>query len=186
MKWHTVINVLLSLNLLGIMATSFFLKKDVTQRQFDVPIMRDMAKTKAHKAFTQNSNYFPVEGTIARGFLPFPYGPGKEEAKRAGEELQNPIVAPADKDLTRGKAVFQNFCMPCHGEKGLGDGLVAKRGFPPPPSLKGENALAMKDGELYHVITLGTGNMPPYAIQIQREDRWKLVHYMRSLQSEVD
>ncbi len=181
-NWQHILNGFLFLNLLGVVATSFLLKKDVTRRQFDISIMRDMAKTKAYKANTKNQN--PPEGTIARGFLPFPYAAGKEEALRAGEELVNPIASPKESDLARGKVVFQNFCMPCHGEGGLGDGLVAKRGFPPPPSLKGPGAMAMKDGEIYHIMTKGQGNMPPYGIQVQREDRWKLIHYLRSLQNE--
>ena len=36
--------------------------------------------------------------------------------------------------LERGQQRFNIFCAPCHSEAGDGDGMVARRGFPHPPS----------------------------------------------------
>lgn len=41
----------------------------------------------------------------------------------------------------------------------------------------------MKDGQLFHIITYGQGNMPPYAVQVTQDDRWKIIAYIRSLQA---
>ncbi len=123
----------------------------------------------------------PVPGTIVRGFMPFPYGDGLEEAKRAGQELVNPFK-PDPANLERGARNFKIYCAVCHGEGGKGDGTVTKRGVPPPPSLLLENAKKMPDGEIYHAITLGRNNMPSHGAQIGRDDRWKTILYVRKLQ----
>lgn len=122
----------------------------------------------------------PVPGTIPRGHEPLRYGAGEEEALRAGRELENPFDA-TPVVLERGARVYASFCSPCHGEGGAGDGPVTTRGFPPPPALQGSRDLA--DGRIFHILTFGQGNMPPYAAQIPVEDRWKVIHHVRRLQA---
>ncbi len=63
--------------------------------------------------------------------------------------------------------------------------MVAKRGFPPPPSLVLEHAIKMKDGQMFHVATLGQGNMPGHAAQISRDDRWHVINHIRTLQADA-
>lgn len=155
----------------------------------------------------------PPEGTIPRGRMPLHFGDGPEEALRAGRELSNPLRAPDDleppatlaptdpdapavraawqetvdrarADLERGTEVYAVYCRLCHGDTGLGDGPVARRGFPAPASLLGERALEMADGRMFHLITYGGENMPPYAAQVDREDRWRAILYVRKLQRE--
>jgi mono/diheme cytochrome c family protein len=122
----------------------------------------------------------PPKGSIPRGFRPFHYGAGPAEAARAGREIESPVPA-SPENVARGEKVYRTFCTPCHGAGGLGDGPVVPR-FPAPPSLVAEHARALPDGQLYHVITRGQGLMPPHASQIQPDDRWKAVLYVRSLQ----
>ena len=86
--------------------------------------------------------------------------------------------------MARGARVYATFCVPCHGVSGKGDGLVALRGFPPPASLMAEKAVNMEDGQMFHVLSFGQGNMASYAAQIPREDRWKVILYVRSLQEQ--
>jgi mono/diheme cytochrome c family protein len=104
---------------------------------------------------------------------------------RAGEELQNPFAHDNQRALERGRTVFANYCVVCHGGEGAGDGPVAQRGFPPPPSLQAEHALKMKDGQIFHVLTYGQNNMPSYASQLSSDDRWNAVVYVRSLQAKA-
>jgi mono/diheme cytochrome c family protein len=54
-----------------------------------------------------------------------------------------------------------------------------------PPSLLAEHALKMKDGQMFHVLTFGQNNMPSYASQLSREDRWSVIGFVRSLQAQV-
>lgn len=128
----------------------------------------------------------PVAGTIPRGMLPLHYQATEEDLARAGQELANPYSPEDTERLARGADRFRRICSPCHGPGGAGDGMVAQRGYPPPPSLLAENALNLHDGQIFHIITYGTGNMPPHAAQISREDRWKVILHIRSLQAKND
>lgn len=122
----------------------------------------------------------PVVGTIPRGFLPFKYGPGPDEAIRAGNELKNPFEA-AEENLARGQQVFNNYCAVCHGPKGAGDGPLIPK-YPNPPAYNTGKSKALADGNMFHVITLGRNNMPSHASQVSADDRWKVVLYIRKLQ----
>lgn len=118
----------------------------------------------------------PVEGTVARGFVPYPYM-GIAEPK---EYLVNPVL-PTKESIDLGKRKFLTFCSPCHGN--YADGESRLRGqFPKPPSLHTERAINFPDGRIYHVITNGQNAMPSYADQITREERWSIVNYIRVLQ----
>jgi len=123
----------------------------------------------------------PVKGTVPRGYSPLHYAPGPEEATRAAASLKNPFER-TEPVLSRGKVAFERYCSHCHGQGGLGDGLVAAR-FPRPPSLLAEHARGLPDGQIFHIITFGQGLMPAHGSQVAQEDRWKIVHYVRSLQS---
>jgi mono/diheme cytochrome c family protein len=118
----------------------------------------------------------PVEGTVARGFVPYPYM-GIAEPK---EYLVNPVL-PTKESIDLGKRKFLTFCSPCHGNYADGDSRLRGQ-FPKPPSLHTERAISFPDGRIYHVITNGQNAMPSYADQISREERWSIVNYIRVLQ----
>jgi mono/diheme cytochrome c family protein len=118
----------------------------------------------------------PVEGTVARGFTPYPYM-GIAEPK---EYLVNPIL-PTKESIELGKRKFLTFCSPCHGNFADGDSRLRGQ-FPSPPSLHTQRAIDFPDGRIYHVITNGQNAMPSYASQITREERWSIVNYIRVLQ----
>jgi mono/diheme cytochrome c family protein len=147
--------------------------------------MPDMARGAAYKAFAPNpatpdglTLQRPVPGTIARGQHPFHYFPGDEEAARAGRELKNPFRATPE-TLEEGRALYQIYCLVCHGERGLGDGPISGK-IPPPPSYKSERLLEFPPGRIFHVVTMGAGKMPSYAAQLGFDDRWKIVTYVRA------
>jgi mono/diheme cytochrome c family protein len=119
----------------------------------------------------------PVEGTVARGFIPYAY---KGKPEEAATSLGNPLL-PTRETLERGKTRFLTFCSPCHGNFGRGDSRLAGQ-FPNPPTLHSDKVRNWPDGSIYHVITEGQNVMPSYAAQIGRDDRWAIVHYIRVLQ----
>jgi mono/diheme cytochrome c family protein len=156
---------------------------DDTQRAYEY--MPDMVRDPAYKAFAPNpatrdglTLQRPVAGTIPRGYQPFHYGPGDEEAARAGRELENPHRATPE-TLAKGKALYETYCLVCHGEQGKGDGPISSK-IPTPPSYTSERVLAFSPGRIFHVITLGSGKMPSYAVQLSPDDRWQIVSYVRS------
>ncbi len=162
-------------------------RPDASRRNFE--FLPEMVESVPFDAQGPNDNFLdgknlrsPVPGTIARGYLPLRYAPTPEDALRAGKELVNPFDSADEAALARGAFVYQNFCQVCHDSAGLGKGVLSTRGVPPPPSLKAERALAMKDGQMFHVLSFGQGNMGSYASQLDRDDRWKTILYVRSLQ----
>jgi mono/diheme cytochrome c family protein len=91
-----------------------------------------------------------------------------------------PPVTPAL--LARGQERFDIFCAPCHSIAGDGDGFVARRGFPHPPSYHSDRLRNASDAHLYAVITDGYGAMYPYARRLTPADRLAVVAYIRALQ----
>jgi mono/diheme cytochrome c family protein len=153
----------------------------------------DMFYSTAYESFTKNPNFsdgmtmrVPPEGTVPRDFTPFEYTLDPESRIKAGKELVNPVPETADA-LAAGKKVYTTFCIGCHGAGGEGDGQLytSKLYTLKPRSLASGNSLNLKDGEIYHSITLGFGSMGAHGSQINASDRWKLVLYIRSLQNEA-
>ncbi len=175
---------------LGIVVVLLFgLQKCLTNdpRELNVEFVPEMVHSVPFDAFAENPNYpngqtlqMPVEGSIARGFLP-EYSDGDLTEELAGKVLKSPIEN-SDKHIARGEWVYRNYCQVCHGMTGLGDGPVTKRGVPPPPSLLSDKVKNMKDGQLYFIISNGKGNMASYRSQVQREDRWKVIQYLRTME----
>ena len=156
-------------------------------------LINDMAQPVPYEAFSENpltkdgkTMQLKAPGTIARGNMPFTYGvPGTEfdeydEAIRAGEEVTDPR-APSDKRLARGKYLYENFCLICHGEKGLADGPLIPK-FPSPPPFSSRKVSRYSEGRIFYVITRGYGNMPSHSAQLKAEDRWDIIQYVKTLQ----
>jgi hypothetical protein len=53
-----------------------------------------------------------------------------------------------------------------------------------PRTLVSESASGLKDGEIFHTITLGLGSMGAHGSQIRPDDRWKLILYIRQIQKQ--
>lgn len=118
----------------------------------------------------------PVEGTVARGFIPYPFAGQTNPA----EVLSNPYI-PTKENLELGKSKFLTYCSPCHGNFADGDSRLRGQ-FPNPPTLHSTRARDFSDGMIYHIITNGQNVMPSYASQVTREERWAIVNYIRVLQ----
>ena len=84
--------------------------------------------------------------------------------------------------LDRGRERFNIYCAPCHSVAGDGDGMIARRGFPSPPSYHTDRLRNAADSHFYQVITNGYGVMYSYADRIAPQDRWAIVAYIRALQ----
>ena len=97
-----------------------------------------------------------------------------------GESATPPPASPAL--LARGRERFDIYCSPCHGLDGKGDGIVAARGFPHPPSFTEPRLLAAPASEFYDAISKGYGVMYSYAARVEPRDRWAIIAYIRALQ----
>jgi mono/diheme cytochrome c family protein len=185
-----ILNSVLLVVLLAVVGAGWFLRARADQP--NVEVLPDMAHSARYNAYAENPNFAdgktlqpPAAGSIARGYLPLHYAATPEDALRAGQELASPVSLGNANAVQRGGTVFANYCVACHGGAGTGMGPVAQRGYPPPPSLLAPRAVQMKDGQMFHILTYGQNNMPSYAAQLSRADRWNAVVYVRSLQQQA-
>ena len=88
--------------------------------------------------------------------------------------------------LQRGQQRYDIYCTPCHSPLGDGDGLVARRGFPPPPTFHQARLRDAPDRHLFDVVGQGYGVMPAFADRTTPQDRWAIVAYVRALQLSQD
>lgn len=131
----------------------------------------------------------PVEGTVPmEGYAAYRIDDEDPEkaAKRAGEELTNPVPV-SQEVLELGRKWFETLCIVCHGPEAEGNGkIVGPDLFPAPPSLHTATARAFPDGRIFHVITKGQNKMPSYADVLDPQERWSVVHYVRVLQRAME
>lgn len=130
---------------------------------------------------TLQANRLPVAGTIARGFMPYPYANDTAGYANAGRYLHNPLAKNAA-NLAEGEALYGKFCVHCHGAGGEADGLVAAKLSGPPPSYKSAALMALPEGKMFHSITYGKGIMGAHNSLLDKAEIWKVVMYIQKLQ----
>lgn len=150
----------------------------------------DMAYSKAYETYSPNPNFAdsttlrtPVKGTVSREGEYYPY-PRSEEGMVMAASLRNPLQADSV-NILRGKQVYENICLHCHGLTADGQGYLFTSGkyLFPPTNLMSAKVVSRADGQIYHAITVGYGIMEQHDIIVRPADRWKVVLYLRSLQA---
>lgn len=145
----------------------------------------------------------PPQGVVARGQLDFddhffrgytlaPDAAGKTQIQyRAGLPAQ---VQLSETLLRRGQKQFVTYCAPCHGLDGAGNGPINRRALElaaqspedtkwiPAASLHSDEIRGRAEGHLFNTITNGIRSMPAYGPQLNPDDRWAVVAYVRALQ----
>lgn len=127
----------------------------------------------------------PVNGNV-----PYHYGNTEEERTRATAEIiQNPYPI-TTAGLARAKNLYDIYCGICHGEKGDGNGYLYNDELNPnakypaaPANLLTDEFITASNGRYYHAIMYGKNVMGPYADKLSFEERWQVIHYIRSLQA---
>lgn len=135
----------------------------------------------------------PVKGTVSRRNYNTKFGTGEDAtidlmvydipADSMGiseRTLQNPVPL-NENTLKEGELLYGRYCIQCHGEKGKGDGTVAKL-YKGVPVYSSDALKNLNDGHIFHTITYGKGRMWPHGSQITPEERWKIVHWVHKLQ----
>jgi mono/diheme cytochrome c family protein len=121
-----------------------------------------------------------VPNTVPRGYL------REDELLNTGKlsgQFANtfPMAVTADV-MARGRERYNVFCSPCHGQTGVGNGMIVQRGFRQPPSYGEQRLREAPAGYFFDVMTNGFGAMQDYAAQVPVADRWAIVAYIRALQ----
>ena len=95
---------------------------------------------------------------------------------------KNPL-AYSEKTFAEGKKLYNRMCSHCHGEKGNGQGTIAKNGKMTGIADFTGGSSKVPEGQLFYTITYGKGIMGAHASQINKKDRWKIVQYVKGLQN---
>ncbi len=142
----------------------------------------------------------PVEGTLARGQLShnehWSHGYfASVDSETGGETLSFATSLPPElplneRLLARGKQRYTIYCAICHGDDGLGNGPINRRAvelkeakWVAATNLMTAEIRERADGQIYQAIRDGVRNMPAYGSQIDRDDRWAIVAWVRELQA---
>lgn len=126
------------------------------------------------------------KNTIARNQLSYYYPYAKIEGYEAAKrEVKMPAnIARSEKNLIKGKHLYDINCTPCHGEQGLADGLVAAK-LPSIPSYATDRIQKLELGGMYHTITHGLNLMGSYASVLTPEERWCVIQYVELLREKA-
>lgn len=93
----------------------------------------------------------------------------------------NPVLAD-DVSISRGTQLYNINCVPCHGAKGKGDGVIGTFFKFKPADLTSFDVQQNSDGALFLVISTGVeGRMPPLNENFSVHERWDLVNFIRTL-----
>ena len=113
---------------------------------------------------------FPIV-TIAHGW--------KVPAKAANR--LNPVPK-NQTSIKSGKQLFLRYCASCHGNKGIGDGILSWKLDPKPANLM-ERAGNHSDGDFAWKITNGRGSMPAFKDKLSENEIWQLTIFIQSLKT---
>lgn len=95
----------------------------------------------------------------------------------------NPV--PADTiSIAAGQELYREYCLPCHGPGGQGDGAAGLALNPPPADLSEHTIPGVHtDGQLFEWISTGYPGspMPAFEHHLTEEQRWHLVNFIRTL-----
>jgi mono/diheme cytochrome c family protein len=135
-----------------------------------------------------NYSAMPVPGTMARGDMEaYPY-PGTDTGYAQAVAFKNPFdtVTYSKQQMTEAERLYLVNCAICHGTKLDGNGPLWKDGNGPYPAaprdLVSDYTKKLADGQIYHVIMHGKGQMGSYASQLHPEQRWMVIKYIRAKQ----
>jgi mono/diheme cytochrome c family protein len=137
----------------------------------------------------------PVDGTVAIGELREVENEALWTGQQGGHWIDGfPEGITVDEAfIQRGMERYNIHCALCHGYTGKGNGSVNRRaeelalaGEPsswvPPSNYHTDEIRGRANGHLYNTITNGVRNMAGYGKQIDVQDRWAIVAYVRALQ----
>ena len=90
--------------------------------------------------------------------------------------------------LDEGKAIFTRECLVCHGDAGRGQGRMRAVIQPGPPDFGDGSYGDYTDADYFWRISEGVpwSAMPAWKLHYGEEDRWKLVHYIRTIFTQTE
>ncbi len=106
--------------------------------------------------------------------------PGDWKAPATADQLKNPLQGNVAA-IEEGKKLYQQFCTPCHGKKGKGDGIAGMSLNPRPTNLAHKSVQEQSDGAIFWKMTEGRPPMAAYKQVFSETQRWQLVNFIRDI-----
>ena len=146
--------------------------------------MHDQPRLEAYEAsdfFADGQGMRPIpDGAVARGQL---FDDEHLYTGNVNGQLSDEMPFPVTREvLERGRERYTIYCTPCHGQTGMGNGMVVQRGYRAAASFHSEAVRSRPLGHYFDVMTNGFGAMPDYRTQVSPRDRWAVAAYIRVLQ----
>lgn len=177
--------------LIGIALAFASCNSGYTRRNPGKTFVPDMTYSRAYDAYTYNPNtpdsltsQKPVSGTIARGEHVV------EKYTIADSALYKSMTNPytfTEKNIESGRVLYNIHCGICHGTKLDGNGPLYNGGngkyAAMPANLLSDNIKSLTDGTYYYTIMYGKNKMGSYASQLNHQQRWEVISYIRSINS---
>lgn len=107
------------------------------------------------------------------------YAQSTWKAPKSADATVNPLSGD-DAATKKGKKVFQQMCVICHGAKGKGDGVAGAALKPKPANFTSTAIQAESDGAIFWKLTEGKAPMAGYKDMLTETQRWELVNYIRT------
>lgn len=99
--------------------------------------------------------------------------------------LFSPFSSWSPEIIEQGKTLYFTYCHQCHGVQHDGQGTVGQSFAPLPTDLRIPRVQQTGDGVMFKEISFGVdrpgARQPALATTIFPDDRWKIVHYVKSL-----
>lgn len=135
-----------------------------------------------YNPYRMNSRVPPANTVRRNSDDMLPYRIPPDSIELASRTLKNPLDS-TEAVLAQGQALYNQFCYPCHGGAGQGNGPVAAVYLGVPAYNVGRYR-EMTEGHIFHTITWGRGRMNAHGSQVDIADRWKIVRYVQTLQQQ--
>lgn len=180
-----------------IVTTAVVLVSCDNKRQPGKIYMPDMTYSRAYETYALRDTNFTMDpaeanykifyngktvaGTMSRGELaPYTVPNDSNGLLNLSSLVKNPLGPLTTADSLEAARQFNINCAICHGAKGENNGPVSLK-------LGGVKSIiaaspTFSDGRIFHVMTYGQNNMGSYASQLSREQRWRIVQYIRTLE----
>jgi mono/diheme cytochrome c family protein len=102
------------------------------------------------------------------------------KAPKEADKTVNPIKGD-EKSVKKGKKIYVQMCVICHGAKGKGDGVAGAALKPKPANFTSKGVQAQSDGALFWKLTNGKAPMASYKELLTETQRWEVINYVRTL-----
>ncbi len=127
----------------------------------------------------------PIAAVIAADVLKVPLawssnGPRDWRTPSSASQRKNP-VPPDRQSMAAGRAIYEQECVSCHGSGGKGDGKDGMDLEPRPADLSSPAVARQSDGAIFWKVAAGRRPMPGFRRDLNDEQRWHVVNYIRAL-----